>query len=208
MIRTAVVFAAVSAIAQSVPPPPATPTDPVTETIHGVTITDPYRWLEDQNSPRTRAWIGAQMSYTTAILGKLPGREEIARRLERFVRVETVSLPEADGGRYFFTRRLPGENQAKLYYAQGLHGPPHVLVDPNPMSPDHTTSVALLDVSRDGKLIAYGLRSGGQDETTLTFLDVDTGHALADRFPRNRYFAVSIAPGRRRVYYSTFSTAV
>ncbi len=208
MIRAAVILASVSALAQSVPPPPTTRTVPVTEIIHGVTITDPYRWLEDQNSPQTRAWIGAQMQYTNSILDKLPGRERIAQRLGHFVRVETMSVPEAAGGRYFFTRRMPEESQAKLFYSQGPHGAPRLLVDPNPMSPDRTTSVALLDVARDGKLLAYGLRSGGQDETTLKFLDVDTGKELSDSFPRNRYFAVNIAPDRGRVYYSTFSAAL
>ena len=205
MVRFALLAAAVSGFAQTVPPPPPTPVHPVTETIHGVTITDPYRWLEDQNSPETRAWIKEQIAYTNSILTKLPGREAIERRLERFMRVETMSLPAVEGGRYFYLRRLPGENQAKLYYRQGLHGAPHLLVDPNPMSPDHTTSVALAGVSRDGKLIAYGLRRGGQDEISLTFLDVDTGRALPDSFPPNRYFSVNITPDRRRVYYSTFS---
>lgn len=195
------------AIAATLPAPPPARVDKVSDTIHGVSIADPYRWLEDQNSPETRAWIKAQMDYTQSILAEIPRRGQIRARLERYARLESSSVPVVAGGRYFYGRRLPDENQAKLYVADGPNGTPRVLVDPAPLSPGETTAVSLLDVARDGTLIAYGLRRGGEDETTMTFLDIGTGKELADRFPRGRYFGVSITPDHGRLYYSTFSSS-
>ncbi len=209
MIRAAVpAFSVVAlAVAATIPAPPPTRVDAVTETVHGVAISDPYRWLEDQNSPETRVWINSQMAYTHSILDEIPGRARIRALLDRYARLETSSVPIVAGGRYFFTRRLREENQAKLYVADGLNGAPRVLVDPSPLSPGQTTAVSLLDVARDGNRIAYGLRRGGEDETTMTFLDIPSGKELADRFPRGRYFGVSISPDLARLYYSTFSSS-
>ncbi len=194
------------AMAETIPSPPSTPTGGAVDTVQGVAIADPYRWLEDQNSPETRAWIRSQIEYTSSVLDKLPGRDAIRQRLERLARVEYSSLPAQGGNRFFFLRRTPEENQARLFMAEGADGTPVLLVDPNPMNKDHTTAVSLMDVSRDGRMIAYGLRQGGEDETTMTFLDTDTRTELTDRFPRGRYFSVRITPDRKRVYYSTFST--
>jgi prolyl oligopeptidase len=181
--------------------PPPTKVEPVTETLHGVAITDPYRWLEDQDSPATRAWIDQQMSYTQAAIRRIPQRERLHRRLSQLMRVETRSVPTARAGRYFVQKREPNQSQYVLYVRQGANGPDQVLLDPNPLSPDHTTSMVLLDISDDGKLAAYGLRQGGADENTLAFRDVDTRQDLPDFFPAARYFSVAITPDKTGVYY-------
>jgi prolyl oligopeptidase len=186
--------------------PPATRTDNVKEVVHGVEIADPYRWLEDQNSPETRKWIDAQNAYSRPILDKLPGRARIAKRLSELMNVDQTSAPRARGGRYFFSRRRAGQDQAVIYVRDGLGGKDQVLVDPAPLSPDHTASVELLDVSEDGKLVAYGIRRGGEDEVTVKLLDVDTRKELADGLPRGRY-GVSFIPGRNGFYYSRFEKA-
>ncbi len=170
-------------MAAAIPPPPPARVDNVTDTLHGVAISDPYRWLEDQNSPETRAWLDAQMAYTHSILEKIPGRDRIRARLDRYTRLETSSVPIVAGGHYFFTRREADENQAKLYVADGPNNPPRVLVDPAPLSSDESTAVSLLDVARDGKWIAYGLRRGGEDETTMTFLKIGRGQGAGRPFP-------------------------
>jgi prolyl oligopeptidase len=186
----------------SIPSPPKTRTDNVTETINGVSITDPYRWLEDQNSPETRAWIDQQNNYTQAIIGALPGRDRISHRLEELLKIDIISTPTARGSRYFFSKRRADQNQSVLYVRENGHD--EVLVDPNAMSKDQTTSVSLFDISEDGKLIFYGVREGGADETAGVLLDVDTRKELSDRFPKARYFGVSIKPDKSGLYYTRY----
>ncbi|HLI84753.1 MAG TPA: prolyl oligopeptidase family serine peptidase [Bryobacteraceae bacterium] len=190
-----------SAAALSIAQPPKTAVKPVTETIDGVTITDPYRWLEDQNSPETRAWIKSQMAYTEAELGKVRRRQHIRQLLSGLFKVDAMTPPIERGGRYFFRRRSATEDQAVLYYRQGESGKDIVLVDPNPLSPDHSTSVQLMDASNDGRVIAYGLRKGGQDEVSVHFRMVDSGSDLADVFPAARYESAQITHDRKGVYY-------
>ncbi|MDT5123855.1 MAG: prolyl oligopeptidase [Acidobacteriota bacterium] len=189
----------------SIPAPPKTRTDNVTETINGVTITDPYRWLEDQNSPETRAWIDAQNKYTQSVIGALAGRDRISHRLEELLKIDVISTPTARGGRYFFSKRRADQNQFVLYVRE--NGKDEVLVDPNAMSKDQTTSVSLFDVSEDGKLICYGIREGGADETTGVLLDVETRKELPDRFPKARYFGISIKPDKSGLYYTRYDNA-
>jgi prolyl oligopeptidase len=191
----------VSFVAIGFAQPPATKVNPVTETLHGVSLTDPYRWLEDQNSPDTRAWIKAQASYTQAALNKVAQRSTIQRRLAELMKVDTMSPPQVRHGRYFIEKRKATDDQAILYLRQGANGQDVVLLDPNTLSPDHTTSFELMDVTRDGTLVAYGLRKGGQDETTVHFRNADTRQDLKDSLPSALYFSVAIKPDRRGAYY-------
>src|SRR4051795_6239004 len=94
---------------------PKTKAVPVTETLHGVKITDPYRWLEDQNSPHTRAWIEEQMTYTKSLLDPLPQREWLTRRLGELMRTDRTGTPTVRGGKYFFMRRAANQNQFVMY---------------------------------------------------------------------------------------------
>jgi prolyl oligopeptidase len=181
--------------------PPKTRIDPVTETLNGISITDPYRWLEDQSSPETRAWIKAQMSYTQAVLAKVPQREQVRRRLTDLMKVDVMGLPLERNGRYFFRKRLASQDQAVLYFRQGENGQDVVLVDPNPLSRDHGTSAVIRDVSSEGRLLAYGLRQGGQDENAIHFRNVDTRTDLGDSLPTARYSSVSIKPDHSGVFY-------
>src|SRR5712692_3350065 len=127
--RAAIILLATLAVlvltvgAQAPKTPPTTRTDHVTETLHGVEIADPYRWLEDQNSPETRAWIAAQNEYTQSRLEPLPGRTEIMRRLSELMRVETISTPKVYNGRYFFTKRAPEQELSVLYMRKTADGP-------------------------------------------------------------------------------------
>jgi prolyl oligopeptidase len=198
--RTLALLFSCAAASFAVPPP--TRVAAVTETINGVAITDPYRWLEDQNSPETRAWIKAQMSYTQAALAKVPQRERIRSRLTEIIKVEAMGLPRVRNGRYFFQKRRVTDDQPILYFRQGESGPDTVLVDPNPLSPDHGASVALMDISNDGRLVGYGIRRGGQDETEVHFRNVDTRADLPDILPTARYESVSVKPDRSGAYYT------
>ena len=186
----------------AMPKPPHTRAGDVVETLHGQRIADPYRWLEDQQSPETRAWIDQQNAFSKSILSKLPKRAAIARRLGELLKVDEVSVPVARGGRYFFMRRGANEDLARITMREGLAGKDLVLINPQSLSKDHRTSVLLLDVSEDGRLLAYGVRRGGEDEITVKLFDVDARADLNDVLPRARYFGVSISADRRGLYYT------
>ncbi|MDQ2900493.1 MAG: prolyl oligopeptidase family serine peptidase [Acidobacteriota bacterium] len=191
-----------SILAATIPAPPKTPIKNVTDTLHGVSITDPYRWLEDQNSPETRAWIDSQIEYTKSLLDPLPGRERLHKRVEDLAKVEVMSAPVKRGNRYFFTKRMPNQNQAVLYMRSGFAGQDQALVDPNPLTPDQTSSAHIEGVSRDGSLLAYGLRSGGEDEITLHLMDTATRADRPDRLERARIMNVALMPDNKSFYYS------
>lgn len=182
--------------------PPTTRTDSVVDNYFGTKIVDPYRWLEDQNSPETRAWIQAEDACTDAVLGKLPGREGISTRLGQLMKVDSVGAPTEEGGRYFFMKRGANEDLFIIYMREGANGADQVLVDPRPLSKDHSTSVETEDISSDGKLMAYGVRLGGQDQVTVHFLNVDTRKELADVLPSADYFGIAMNREKNGVYYS------
>ena len=188
----------------TLPPPPPTQANPVTEDIHGATLTDPYRWLENQDSPETRAWIGEQMKYTEDYLSQVKIRPAIVDELTKLERVETYSIPIERGGSYFFKKRLAGENQGSIYVRRGLHAPDERLVDATKLSADQNTSVQINDVSKDGKLLVYGTRSGGADEEMVHLLDVTTGKDLPDTLPSARYAGVHLSPDEKGLYYARF----
>ncbi|HSE38303.1 MAG TPA: prolyl oligopeptidase family serine peptidase [Blastocatellia bacterium] len=194
-------------IAQEHKTAPTTRVDSVTETLHGVNITDPYRWLEDQDSPETRAWIKAQNEYTAATLGSLPIRGRIRERMTQLLKIDTISSPFARGGRYFLSKRRADQNQAVIYVRHGLSGKDEVLLDPNTMSADQLTSVQIQDISADGKLLVYSVRRGGEDEVTISLLEVDSRKEIADRLPKGR-ISVSLMPDKTGFYYSRFTNNV
>src|ERR1700685_601198 len=189
------------------PPPPPTDPKPVTETIHGTTLTDPYRWLEDQKSPETRAWIGEQMKYTHQYLSQVKIRPEIVKELTRLERVESYSIPIERGGNYFFKKRLADENQGSIYVRHGQRGQDDRLVDAMILSTDQNTSVQINDISKDGTLLVYGTRSGGADEEAVHVLEVARKHDLPDTLPSARYSGIQLSPDKQGLYYARFDPA-
>ena len=184
----------------SVPPPPPTAKDPVTETLHGVTITDPYRWLEDQNSPETRKWIAEQNAYTRSLLDQVPGRGAIQKRMGELLRVDTIGVPFEREHRLFYSARKATQEQSVMYTR--VNGRDQVLEDANSLSADHTVSVSFTGVSRDGSLIAYGVRHGGADEVEMHFKDTGTLTDLSDVMPTARYSGANFLPDKSGFYYS------
>ncbi len=182
--------------------PPPTRTDNVKDVYHGVEVADPYRWLEDQKSPETRVWIDTQNTYTDSLLKAVPGREQLKQRLTALLKIDTIGTPTERNGRYFFTKRLATQDQPVLYLRKGLQGRDEVLIDPHPMSPDHTTTVNLRGVSKDGTLLAYAIRQGGADETEIRLFDVDARKDLPDRLPAARYIGVGLDPQKESLYYT------
>jgi prolyl oligopeptidase len=182
--------------------PPPTRIDEVTDTYGKRVVKDPYRWLENQKSPETRAWIEAEEQCTAAALLKLPGRDALSKRLGGLYHADSYSAPVERSGRYFFTKRGADQDLSQIYMRRRRAGADKLLVDPLSWSKDHSVSADLEDVSRDGKLLFYGRREGGQDEVTLHVLDVDAGRDRPDVLPSATYFAVSPTPDDQGVYFT------
>jgi len=182
--------------------PPQARVDSVKDTYGATVVADPYRWLEDQQSSETRAWIEAEQKCTEAALASVADRASISTRLRELLHTDSYEAPTERGGRYFFRKRPAGGDISLLYIRRGVSAPEEILIDPNPWSADHSASVTLENVSRDGKFVFYGRRDGGQDQVTLRVLDVDTKATLSDAFPKEQYFGVEPTPDNKALYYS------
>jgi prolyl oligopeptidase len=186
----------------TLPQPPAVEAIPVTDNYFGTKIVDSYRWLEDSKSPETRAFIDEQNTYTARYLKQARIRPKAVDDLDALENISVTGAPTERAGSYFFRKRLAGEQQYSLYVRHGWTGKDERLIDPAKLSRDTNTSVGLDDVSRDGTLLAYSIKSGGADETSIHILNVKTGKTLEDELPAARYFGVNFAPDGSSLYYS------
>ncbi|HEY1986251.1 MAG TPA: prolyl oligopeptidase family serine peptidase [Terracidiphilus sp.] len=184
------------------PSPPAVEADPVTDDYFGTKIVDSYRWLEDAKSTQTRAFIDAQNAYTTRYLKQAHIHTQIVDDLDPLVNVSVTNAPMQRADSYFFERRVAGEQQFSIYVRHGWTGKDERLIDPASLSRDTNLSVVMEDVSRDGMLMAYGVKEGGADEVSLRVLNVKTKKTLEDELPAARYFGVQFAIDGKSLYYA------
>lgn len=182
--------------------PPKARVDDVVDSYGNVNVPDPYRWLEDQKSPETRAWIDAENKCTDAALGNLPGREALHKRISELIRTDSYSVPRERGGRYFFSKRAADQDLSLIYMRRSRSAADEVLIDPLGWSQDHSASAAIEDVSHDGKFLFYSRREGGQDEVTVHVLDIENRHDLPDVLPSAVYLSLQATPDDRGVYYT------
>ena len=190
-------------MAHAVDAPPPTPVEPVTEVLHGIEITDPYRWLEDQNSPRTRKWLEEQAAYTRAYFDAIPDRERIRTRVRGLLALkEVISEPWNVGDRYFFLKRQEDREQPVIVMRDGLFGPETVLVDPAQRGSGNSIAVSIAAISQDGRFLAYSVRQGGTDHSSLEILDVGRGNVLPDRLPEGFCTGFVFTPDGSGFYYS------
>ena len=187
-----------------VSPFPLTRSENIVDLIHGVEVPDPYRWLEDQESPETRRWIESQNAHTDSFLEQLPGRIHLRNIVTRILERDVIGLPTERGGRYFFSKRRADQELSVLYVREGVNGNDRVLLDPHPLSEDHTKSVELQEISHDGELVVYAVRDGGVDEVSLHVLNVSTGEPLLDMLPAARYGEVSLTPDKHGFFYERY----
>jgi prolyl oligopeptidase len=183
-------------------PPPHSPIEVVTDFLHGVAVPDPYRWLEDQDSPRTRAWIEGQTRYARVYLDNLLGRERIRERIREFLAVETYDSLQIAGGRYFFRKRLPDQEQPCIYVRAGADGEDRLLIDPSERGPSNYTAVKPLRVSPNGRLLLYEVKEGGERTGTFELLDIETRKRLPDLLPRGYLRGFAFAPDGKSFYYA------
>jgi prolyl oligopeptidase len=183
---------------------PPTKADPVVEKLHGVEVTDPYRWLEDADSPAVKEWTDKQNEFTRSVLDKLPGRDAIHDRLGALLEIGSLGTPAPRKGKYFFTRRDGKQNQPVLYVRDGLHGKDRVLIDPNEIDKEGTTALDWWFPSRDGALLAYGLSNNGSEQSTLRVREVATGKDLPDVIERTRACSLAWLPDGKAFYYTQY----
>jgi prolyl oligopeptidase len=186
----------------TLPAPPDVDAVPVTDNYFGTKIVDNYRWLEDAKSDQTRAFIDAENAYTNRYLEQAHIRQQISDDLDPLVNITETTAPINRAGSYFFYRRLAGEGQFSIYVRHGWTGKDERIIDSATFSRDPNTSVYMNDVSRDGNLIAYSVKEGGADETSIRFFNVKTRKTLEDGLPSARYFSVVFAPDGASVYYA------
>ncbi|HWH61072.1 MAG TPA: prolyl oligopeptidase family serine peptidase [Terriglobales bacterium] len=181
--------------------PPPSPVDSVTEILHGVEITDPYRWLEEQDSPQTRKWLSAQTRYARAQLDGVPGRETIRQRIREFLAVETCDSIHTAGSRYFFRKRRADEEQGSIYMRDTAEGQDQLLVDPATLGGGMHTAVKPLRVSADGKLLLYEIKHGGERSGRFAIVDTESRKTLPDILPRGYLRGFAFAPDGNSVVY-------
>ncbi len=182
--------------------PPKAAVRPVTDVVHGKTIVDPYRYLEDVNSPETQKFVADENAYTRSVLDPLPGREKIHERLAQLMAIGTQGTPQVGGEWLFYTRRDVGQNQPVLYARKGLNGEERALVDVNSMSKDALVALDWWYASHDGKYVAYGTSSNGSEESTLRVVETATGKMLSEAIDRTRFSSVAWLKDDSGFYYT------
>ena len=150
------------------------------ENLHGAPVSDPYRWLEDDNSAETKAWVEEQNKVTFAYLEQIPERTKLKERLTKLWNYERYGTPSKEGGRYIFSKNDGLQNQSVLYTMRSLDETPKVLLDPNKLSADGTVALASLSLSEDGQLMAYGISAAGSDWNEIKVREVDSGNERTD----------------------------
>jgi len=170
----------------------------------GTQVADPYRWMEEVESPEVEEWVSAQNRIAIPFLHNLPSHQEIQERLTELWNYERFGVPFKEGGRYFFTRNDGLQDQDVLYVADDLDAEPRVLIDPNGFSEDATVALAGYSVSPDGRYMAYATSDGGTDWNTWHVREVESGEDLADAVAYTKFTDASWLPNGSGFFYSRY----
>ena len=173
----------------------------LTEDIGGHQVSDPYRWLEDNTSAERARWLAAQEEVFLACRDELPGRERLAARVRELLSTGYVGAPAWRGERSFFTRRDPGAEHGVLCTRLG-DGPEQVLIDPMAIDSSGLTTLDAWQPDKEGRLLAYQLSEGGDEESLLRVIDITTGSLVDGPIDRCRYSNVAWLPGGKGFYYT------
>jgi prolyl oligopeptidase len=172
---------------------------------HGITVADPYRWMEEIDAPATRAWVDAEAKLTSDYLASIRGRDEIARWLTEIWNYERWGAPEQHGAEWFYVHNNGLQNQSALFATANPEQPARVLLDPNTFSADGTVAFKGAGYSDDGSLMAYGLSEAGSDWEVWRVRDVASGRDLPDEIRRAKFTAASWRKDGSGFYYSGYS---
>ncbi len=204
---SAVLVAGCATLATVKHPPiayPITATTNVVDPYHGTVVADPYRWLEDDNSAETKAWVEAQNKVTFGYLETLPLRAPLKSRLTALYNFERFGVPFKQGGRYFFRKNNGLQNQDILFSTAALDAEPAVLLDPNTLTADGTVALKGYAVSEDGSKMAYGLSTAGSDWEEFRVRDVATAQDTGDVLKWVKFSGIAWAKDGSGIYYSRY----
>ena len=176
----------------------------VVDDYHGTKVADPYRWLEDPDSPETRAWVEAENKITFGYLEQIPERQKIKERLTKLWNYERYGTPFKEGRQYFFYKNDGLQNQSVLYTTSSLTAEPRVLIDPNTLSADGTVALTGVEVSPDGKLVAYGTAASGSDWQEWHVREVATAKDLSDHLKWIKFSGASWTRDGKGFFYSRY----
>ena len=183
---------------------PTSRTEQVSDTYHGVTVADPYRWLEDADSPETAAWAKAQNALTFSYLEAIPQREPIRERMTELWNYAKYGVPEREGDWYFFTQNDGLQNQAVYYKQRVAGGEPSVFIDPNTFTKDGTAALTVFSPSHDARLVAYGKSVAGSDWNEFLVREVESGRDLAERLQYIKFSGAAWTHDRKGFFYSRY----
>jgi prolyl oligopeptidase len=205
----AVLLVGLSAAAAPAGEPITYPTSRRTDHVddyHGTKVPDPYRWLEDdvRKSKEVRDWVEAQNKLTFAFLESVPQRKALQARLKELWNYERFSIPFKMGGRYFYTRNDGLQNQSVLYTLDSLDGTPRELLDPNKLSKDGTVALQGMEVSDDGKFLAYGIAEAGSDWHTWKVMEVESGKTLPNEVKWVKYNEPAWTKDGKGFFYGSY----
>lgn len=179
ILMTMTTFAATSVSAQALHYPKAEKDGTVDE-YFGVKVADPYRWLENDTSQQTTAWVEAENKVTNAYLQKIPFREKLLKRMTELVNYEKISAPRKRHGKWYFYKNNGLQNQSVLYVKDNLNGEARVFLDPNTLSTDGTVALKDVSFSNNGKYAAYAISRSGSDWQEFFVIDLKTGQLTDD----------------------------
>ncbi len=185
---------------------PSAPPGDVVEHHFGTAVPDPYRWLEDPDTPATRRWIEAQNRLTEAYLAAIPEREPIRERLTRLWNYPKYGTPFRKGGRYFYLKNDGLQNHAVLYTQGALTDPPTVLLDPNLLAADGTVALSTLAVSDDGRFLVYGTTRSGSDWEEFHVREVATARDRPDHLRWIKFSGAAWTKDGAGFFYSRYPT--
>ena len=185
---------------------PETRTDDVVDDYFGTKVADPYRWLEDDESKETKAWVEAQNRLAFGWLAEVPERDAIRKRLVSLWDYERFGLPSREGEWYVFAHNDGLQNQSVIYRTRSLDAPPEVLLDPNRLSADGTVALAEggLSFTDDGRLLAWASSSGGSDWREWRVRDVATGEDRSDLVRWSKFSGAAWRKDGSGFYYSRY----
>ena len=175
-----------------------------TDDYFGTKVSDPYRWMEDVDSPELKTWIDAENELTQNYLAQIPLRETMQRRLTELLNFERYTAPSRRGTRYFYSHNSGLQNQNVLYWQEGLTGEPHVLLDPNTFSADGTVAISGISITDDGALAAYSIADAGSDWVKWHVRNVSTGEDLPDLIEWSKFSGASWLKDNSGFFYARY----
>jgi len=204
LLLAAVALSAQTTVSTAPPSPPVTPKHEVTDEFFGTRIVDSYRWLEDLKSSEVVAWMKAQNDYTRSVLDAIPGRDKLRSRIASLDDTGVrVSGFQSLGGHWFYLKRMPGEDNSKLYTREGANAAEHLLLNPEALTANGVHySIDYYLPSLDGSLVAVGISPGGSENSVLHVLETSSGKDLGERIDRAQFGAVFWLPDNHSFFYN------